>query len=310
MGMKMCLVVGIVLGLQVAQAGDRLPEPGIRLTGNLRVDFFGQNGLTPNATVQGEMATEVSRKSPWLAGGLSLLVPGAGELYAESYWKAAAFLAIEVAAWSLAYSYDKRADRQTDFYQDYANQRWNVEQYARRSLENYIPQGERYTYYNSSLWIPGTEGRPPWERVNWDILNAMEREIARTGPGQYYSHTLPHYGEQQYFELIGKYQQFYHGWDEARPELTTYQDITNYLDSNPDTQFLWYSRERGKANDDYSTASTMVTIAVVNHIVSAVDAALTANSFNKHIDAQMGMQSVPLGTRVVRVPVAKFTYTF
>ena len=55
---------------------------------------------------------------------MSLLVPGSGEFYAQSYWKAAAFFAIEVAAWALAYTYDKKGDKQTDYFQNFANGNW------------------------------------------------------------------------------------------------------------------------------------------------------------------------------------------
>ncbi|MFN0158945.1 MAG: hypothetical protein ACKVRP_12845 [Bacteroidota bacterium] len=302
--MKSWLVLGMLLPVAIAYGGDDTPLQAKHLTGNLRVDFFGQYDLAsgPRVSTQDAPLTEHSRKNAWLAGGLSLVVPGAGEFYAESYWKAAAFLAVEVAVWSIAYSYDKRGDRQTDVFQDYANQHWDVRNYAQWTFDNWtnikpgMTQSERDQYSNMFL---------PDGSISWTRLNEFERAL-----GEWYSHTLPAYGAQQYFELIGKYQQFYHGWDQARPELGTYQAISAYLDATPDAQFLWYSRERGKANDYYSTASTMVTIAVVNHIVSAVDAALTANSFNKHVDAQMGMQSVPLGDRVVQVPVAKLKYTF
>ena len=45
---------------------------------------------------------------------------------------------------------------------------------------------------------------PPWERiVSWSQLNAAEEEYAELG-----SHKLPPHGEQQYYELIGKYHQY------------------------------------------------------------------------------------------------------
>lgn len=279
------------------------------LTGNARLDFIaspvnsGQQG-----TMQEPLAGEQPYRSPWIAAGLSIVVPGAGEFYAESYWKAAAFLAVEVAVWSIAYSFDKRGDRQTDHYQDFANRHWSVVQYGQYAYDNFLTEEQQGRLAN---WrIPGTEGRPPWEQVNWSVLNQMEREIARTAAGQYFSHTLPLYGEQQYFELIGKYQQYYHGWSDADMGLMGYDAITAFLRSNPDVQFSFYSRERGKANDYYAIASTAVTIGILNHILSAVDAAWSAGSFNKRFQARVGLQSVPAGDYVARVPVAKFSYTF
>jgi hypothetical protein len=269
------------------------------LTGNAWVDLIGQKELVytpgPPAQIQGAAAT--GYKSPWLAAGLSLAVPGAGEFYAESFWKSAGFFALDVAAWILAYSYDKRGDRQTDSFQGFANQHWSVVKYAQYALDNLAPPGTAY----DGLFIPGTEGRPPWERVNWQVLNRLERDISATARGQYYSHTLPPYNDQQYYELIGKYPQFNQGWDDAPPTFVYGDPVT--------ARFLYYSGERGRANDYYTTASTYVIVAIVNHVLSAVDAAWSASSYNG-AHAQVRMQTVPARDYFVRVPVVTLSYSF
>ena len=47
-------------------------------------------------------------KSPWAAVGLSLLLPGAGHVYADAPGRAKVFLGAEVAIWSLALIFDRR----------------------------------------------------------------------------------------------------------------------------------------------------------------------------------------------------------
>lgn len=273
----------------------------VELTGNLYVDFFGQREIGM-VSLQNEAApmSEPDRKSPWLAAGLSLVLPGAGEFYAENYWKAALFLAIDVAAWGLAYSFDKKGDNQTQFFQGFANQHYSVVKYAEFSLERFIPANRRQEYAGL---VTGPETLPPWQRVNWSILNRLEREISTTAEGKYYSHTLPLYGEQQYFELIGKYPQFTPGWDDA---VLPYV----YSEDNATPNFRYYASERGKANDFYSKATTFVTVAIVNHVLSALDAAWTASSYNRNIHASIRMQSVPTGYGYARVPVARVEYSF
>ena len=277
----------------------------VQLTGNFQVDFFGQKeiGLSPlqNET---EPVPEVHRKSPWLASGLSLVLPGAGEFYAENYWKAALFVAIDVAAWGLAYSFDKKGDNQTNFFQGYANQHYSVVKYAEFSRDNFtqfIPESRRAVM--QTQLVQGSSDQPPWQRVNWTLLNELERYISASGPGKYYSHTLPLYGEQQYFELIGKYPQFTPGWDDA---ILPYV----YSENNATPNFRYYASERGKANDFYSKATTFVTVAIVNHVLSALDAAWTASSYNKSLHASIQMQSVPTGYGYTQVPVARFQYSF
>lgn len=303
-GLWMCGVSALAQGPSVVLKGSSEDR---YLTGNARVDFAEPLSMYTPGMAQEQTTGEQPYRSPWIAAGLSAVLPGAGEFYAESYWKAAAFLAIEVAVWSIAYSYDKRGDRQTDYYQDFANKHWSVVKYAEYALDKWedtwgLPAARRQ-YYEANLWIGDrADGRPPWHKVNWAILNEMEREIARTSAGQYYSHTLPLYGEQQYFELIGKYQQYNQGWNDAPPTYNYPEPVTS--------NFLFYSKERGKANDYYATASTAVTIGILNHILSAVDAAWSASSFNKNFHARVGLQTIPLGDRVARVPVAKLSYTF
>jgi hypothetical protein len=282
------------------------------VTGNLQIDFFGRNELTPTPMTQDEsvLANDQSHKSPWLAAGLSVVLPGAGEFYAESYWKAAAFLAVDITAWVIAYHNDKKGDDQTNFFQNYADQNWSAVQYAQFSHDQFlslIPQ-ERQSRYTMSQLVPRSTGRP-WERVDWARLNEFEREISATSEGKFYSHTLPPYGDQQYFELIGKYQQFYQGWNDADPLLTNYELIDQRL-KNGGTKFGYYSIERGKANDYYTRATTFVTIAIVNHVLSALDAAWTASTFNKHLHASMRMQSVPTQFGFTQVPVARLQYSF
>lgn len=270
----------------------------IRLTGNARVDFLGQSALEPALQEAGSQQDVIrSYKSPWLAAGLSLAIPGSGELYTGSYWKSAAFLALDVAMWALAYSNDKRGDRQTDSYQDYANRNWSVVKYAMYA-EGLVPAGSTYSWR-----IPGTEGRNPfdrpWEQVNWAELNRMERAIGATGPGQYYSHTLAPYNDQQYYEMIGKYQQFNQGWNDAPPSYTYPEPVT--------PNFTFYSKERGKANDYYTAASTFVTVAIINHVLSSADAAWSAHSANS-IRADLGLRRLDGSLSSLRVPTLRLSY--
>jgi hypothetical protein len=264
-------------------------------TGNARLDFAGIAAREPGEPkfqdAVGEAAAQ-QKKSPWLAAGLSVVLPGAGEFYAESYWKSAAFFAVEAAVWIFAYTYDKKGDRQTDFFQDYANAHWSVVRYAQYAQDHLAPAGTTYNWL-----IPGTQGRNPWERVNWPELQRMERDI-----GGYYSHTIPNYGEQQYYELIGKYPQFNQGWDDAPPTFNYGDQLT--------ARFVYYADERGKANRYYETATTMVTIAIVNHVISSVDAAFSAGAYNRGLHAEMGVRTIPTAAGPRTVSVLNLRYAF
>ena len=89
----------------------------------------------------------------------------------------------------------------------------------------------------------------------------------------------------------------------------TYDEISSALATGK-YKFTYYSIERGKANDYYSNATTFVTVAVVNHVVSAVDAAWSAHSHNKSVHVGMDIHRVPYGFTRVYVPAAKVEYSF
>ncbi len=315
--MKITVLLVLLVQAQWVFAGDgptrsvMMIEASDRpITGNLRIDLFDQPGLAgaPNIIPPDE-PSGYHRKSPFLAAGLSLAVPGAGQFYTEHYWEAAAFFAADVAAWLLAYHYDHKGDVQTDFFQNYADANWSAVKYAIYAEATYasqIPGHPTFNWRNSNFNNPSFA---PWQRVDWAELNRMESAISANAQGSpaagsYYSHNLPIHGDQQYYELIGKYGQFDPGWDDASSTPGSY----NYLD--PVTpHFSYYSSQRGKANSYYYTASALVTAAIVNHILNAAYAALSAGWYNS-AHAEVGMQMVPYGPGFAAVPVMKMRFDF
>ena len=238
--------------------------------------------------------TEEDKKSVLLAGLFSAVVPGTGELYTKNYWQSALFLGIEAASWIINIKYNKKGDNQTNFFQGYADQHWSVVRYANwieRNLSNICPDQKIVDDCKAIFQKLYKSGNNPWDQVDWDKLNEIEKEIGSGGgKGQAFSHSLPHYGQQQYFELIGKYPQFSQGWDDSDQNSTGdfYDRVTE--------RFKYYATERGKANDYYNTALTFASIIVVNHIVSAIDAVLMAHFYNKaHVSVSYNGTILPTG---------------
>jgi hypothetical protein len=236
----------------------------------------------------------VEKKSVFLAGLFSAFVPGTGELYTENYWQSAFFMGVEVASWIVNIKYNKKGDDQTAFFEGYANQHWSVVRYANwveKNIENIVPDATDVADCKAlfkSLYKSGTN---PWDQVDWATLNEIEKIIGSGGgKGQAFSHSLPKYGEQQYFELIGKYPQFSQGWDDS--DQNTTGDFYDRVTAN----FKYYASERGKANDFYSTAETFASIIVINHVISAIDAVLMAHFFNNaHLSVSYNGDISPTG---------------
>ncbi|HEX7356897.1 MAG TPA: hypothetical protein VF270_04215 [Ignavibacteriaceae bacterium] len=227
------------------------------------------------------------KKSPILAGVLSLLIPGAGEIYTEEYIKAGIFVALEAAIITTAVVYDGKGDDKTTEFQNYADaytnpdHNWSVVRYA-----EWLNQ-----YEGANITINPDVNLPPWQRVNWSEVNAAE-----TG-----SHKLPPYGEQQYYELIGKYHQFSAGWNDFSGGANKDQISPN---------FIFYSGLRGEANDFYSVASTAVIGIYVNHFLSALDAVWSATQFNKDLAVKIRLENYQFADHVDFYPKIYFTYNF
>jgi hypothetical protein len=243
------------------------------LTGNLQWD------LLLNVPVQDSLAASQmpqERKSSLLAGLLSAAVPGAGEFYTESYWRAGSFLAAEVVLWVVYATKTAKGNDQTAEFQRYADAHWSVVRYA-QWMEAHGPLlNAAGSPPPSGIVTSGDPDVPAWDQVNWTLLNAWEQFIGgRASTG--FSHRLPRRPDQQYYELIGKYLQYNVGWPEWDPAVSS-----GYLD-NPTSRFSEYRDMRGRANDYFNIASTASFLLVANHILSAFDAAWSASQYNAGI---------------------------
>lgn len=284
--MKHFIVIFLVSSLSFAQSFSS----SIQLTGNLKEDskrvqenYFYNNSNKHTLQVD-------NKKSPWLGGIFSLIVPGAGEIYAEEYWKAAIFIAIEAAAITTAIVYDKKGDNKTAEFENFANQNWSAKRYAEWTLRN-LP------VLNPSLNPADFNVINPDGTVNWAELNRLERAI-----GSGYSHTLAPFGDQQYYEMIGKYPQFSHGWSDSNPDDTDYHILSPYFKS--------YSIMRGEANDLYKVASTAVIFIYINHFLSSLDAAWSVASYNKNLAMRIRLEQMNLAGQTEYVPTLNFSLSF
>jgi hypothetical protein len=237
------------------------------------------------------------RKSPYLAGALSLLVPGAGEVYCGSYLLGGIFLAAEATGWYFNIDQNRRGDDATTEFEKYADEHWSVVKYA-EWLNNYAKNfkgGEN----SKTIAINPDQSLPPWQRVDWEALNEVEAPIEK------FSHRLPAHGEQQYYELIGKYLQYSYGWDDKLEQGDGWSDLS------PSSRYHQYSGMRGDANSFYNTAETIASLIIVNHLLSAIDAAWAATRFNKTITfhSQTGLMYLPDGTLELH-PMASISVHF
>ena len=210
------------------------------------------------------------KKSVLLGLGLSALLPGAGEFYGGNILKAAIFFAIEAAGWGTYAYFQHRGNVQTDKFQAYADQYWSVRKYASWLKD----QG-----------FQGQTGINP----NEPNLETLRSEIM-VCESQNFSHTLPPYGSQQFYELIGKYQNFEAGWTNLAHDPVKDPSSPYWYETYHDPVFINYAYDRQAANDYYDHGTTAIMVVVANHILSAADAAWTVSMFNEKIGMKTGLE--------------------
>lgn len=218
---------------------------------------------------------EKSPKSGFKAALFSGVIPGAGEYYAESYWKSAVFAAIEIIAWAGYFTYDNKGDSKDSEMRRLGDQSWSEQRYWTKV---YLLAGNDWSGTAVQL---NSDGLLSEEDIAAN--KAYLRELEANGGFPRFTHTLPNTKTQQYYEMIYKYlSQFGAGWKELGTDWN-YYDGGAHLDAlTPDVSR--YKSIRNKSNDFYRIAGTMGAIVLLNHLASAFDAAISTRSYNKQLE--------------------------
>ncbi len=250
--------------------GQTTAPQGVEIAGpraQLLSEYFNPlNSLYAQDTLTREqrLAQLPGYKLPKRALFFSAVIPGAGELYTKSYLKAGAFFLAEVAAWTVYGTYTKKGQNQEKKYQEYADAHWD----------------------------PAV-----WQQWKQNYANSLDDAHASTME-KYLSGDKSATTKQQYYEMIGKYPAFYVGWDFARYYENQSFFNTISMDSIESIQqnskdIGKYMDMRDKSNQLFRVARTATNYVIVNHILSAIDAAWTAKRHNnKLLEASIHVRQI------------------
>lgn len=256
------VVIGLNLTAHGARGSIKLPESQLDWQWRLaqreaRFTAPSHRALFVSADTSFKTETTskaVRPKSPGKAFALSLILPGAGQLYNGSKVKAAAFLSIEATAWIFQFKWRADGNRLTRDFEAFQEAHWSEDRYG-----DYL-----YWAYEDSL---GGRYRDD------DSISATEL-----------SHHLPDTKTQQFYEMTGKYDQFAWGWDDATLDgynLQYYVDAHNVPVAVGSTvpisaNRVQYETMRYNANKKFSNARKMIMLALGNRLVSALEAFISA----------------------------------
>lgn len=287
------ILITILIFTSVNLLGQIKKTDLYNLTGKLKADSKTILQNTEYKKSPRLMLESNYKKSPVLAGFLSLLIPGGGEFYAGNYLKAGIFAAVEAIVITSAVIYNKKGDDQTTSFENYANKNWDVRKYTQWTIDNVNkinPSGDVVDPNDYDLFK--SDGS-----VDFGELNKFE---AALGGG--YSHRLPAFGDQQYYELIGKYPQYSHGWKDANLNDTDFHILS--------ANFLFYSVERGKANDYYNISNRAIIGIYLNHFLSAIDAVWSTSKYNSNLSLKMRFENQQFSGIRELIPTLKLKLNF
>jgi len=215
------------------------------------------------------LSEEVEEKSAMRAALYSAVIPGTGQYYAGSIWKAILFAGIEIAGWTVFIVNTSKGDEQEAQMEDFANSNWSEQKYW------------SYLYYkgkDEGLIDPDAFSVDENEiLLDYDATVINNLRFLETALG--HSHKLPETKTQQYYEMIVKYlTQFGNAWQDA--------NFNDFYYGNADRmtpQMFAYRDMRNDMNGYFDTASTATNIILINHVLSSLDAAWTASRYNREI---------------------------
>jgi hypothetical protein len=157
---------------------------------------------------------------------LSAVVPGTGEIVTGHWWNGLPLVAADVATWiGYAHYQNEGQDIRSDSYH-FADRYWH---------ESRWQDSLTVTSYYDTTAAYNCDCSPPWIPREQD--------------------------EREYYENIGKYPQFYPGWDDWK---------TGYDPESPQSLRRQYVDMRIASNDSYDNADALLSVAAITRVVSVV----------------------------------------
>ena len=252
-------------------------------------------------------------KNPRKALFLSLLVPGAGQMYiggtTATYVRGGVYMALEVLLWSSwGYFTIHKYNQQVDKYKNFAKAHYSIGRYESAMHDLYNTDADLYGQefnnrymgtrksFCEAIYGNANHGGCYHEKglfkddqthlTNFPKPKETSDEKERTNLGV----EMKNFGrsfnnESEVFQLISE-GAYVRGWDDVQNEALAIN--LGLEDPNSETvplgeseNMMKYRSMRNDANDYADLQAWFIGGLILNHIISAVDAALTANAHNK-----------------------------
>jgi len=286
-------------------------------------DINIQQAIWPFTGKNESESIRIKPKSTRKAFFLSLLLPGLGETYVGSK-RNLIFFGIEALSWWMYISNTNEGKNLEDKFEGFADKYWHY-------FDTTDSEGNTLSYnywewlkrkYEMNEFSYGQNIMNPedyYEPTDYAEIN----EHIKNNPKEESVHSLPSTKTQQYYEMIGKYDQFVYGWEDIdnhnlNPSLNDengeptykYDEDTSIIKSPLRTEYMGI---RGDSNDKLSAGQRGIHLMMINRIVSAIDAARLAYHHNKGLDSDLSMVRIQFVQKHIidhKVPMLIFTKKF
>ncbi|MCX6640175.1 MAG: hypothetical protein NTW14_06790 [bacterium] len=280
--------------LLLAVAAIANPNGESRLNYNpMRLQLAQAMTQTPEQPAPADSTTAAPEIAGKLVPGkallLSMILPGTGQIYAKSPLWGALFMAVEVGAWAGVAVYHQKGMNKDDEFHTYAEQHWA---YNRDAIQpNTLAEFNDYSHYEYwAATIFGKDGQtggdPGYTGLidEWQSLSWTEKLLYLPSDG--FTHELdPNKNDQQYYEMIGKYNQFGAGWPTLGDSDLNYRAATR-------TTWQWetknsfretYLNMRKESNDALNSSKDFTMVVMANHLLSALHAGFAVSVHNRKL---------------------------
>lgn len=198
---------------------------------------------------------ESSGKSTRKAVLFSALVPGAGEFYMGAWKRGALFFGVEALAWGLWSSWNGKGHDIKDEFRATANKEWDPNDYL--------------------AWLDSGQSRFSSTHHELPCKDFLEIYNQTGGFGDCSESEV-----QQYYEVIGKYDQFVVGWSDLRDgngntvQPAQVDSVENFRSQLRDG----YEERRHDSNKFLKRAGNLTGLIMINHVFSLIDASRLARA--------------------------------
>ena len=258
--------------------------------------FFLDQDSLPDALemVEPEDSLVVYPARPML---YSLILPGVGQWYNKSpAWKIGLFAGIEVASIFSGLQWRKKAEDIRIKYEIFADQNWDLKTWVSNTL-NTPPGNYADVHINGThkliLVLSGNLAEQYGNYVSSDSLENNAHWV--------YTGEVNVLRDRDFYENIGKYDQFVGGWTDCYDPSDTQLWFEVGKDVGDSTEIIIsthnkeaYVDRRARSNDYLNIAKFAVSAVMFNHVISALEAVWSTQTRNRPTKEQKVQTNVGL----------------